>query len=65
VTAAAGSAPEPAGGPVEPARVRPAPVDEGGDPVCYLHRVCPACGRLADEDPPTRCPSCGRLIEES
>ena len=32
---------------------------DGGDPVCWLHRVCPACGRLADEDPPTRCPACG------
>ncbi len=32
---------------------------EGGDPVCWLHRVCPACGRLADEDPPTRGPACG------
>jgi rubrerythrin len=43
----------------EPGRpVRP-PVDDGGDPACWLHRVCPACGRLADEDPPTRCPACG------
>lgn len=24
-----------------------------------LPRVCQECGRLADEDPPTRCPSCG------
>jgi rubrerythrin len=37
----------------------PDPVDEGGDPACWLHRVCPDCGRLADEDPPTRCPGCG------
>jgi rubrerythrin len=43
----------------EPGRpVRP-PVNDGGDPACWLHRVCPACGRLADEDPPTRCPACG------
>jgi rubrerythrin len=33
--------------------------DDGGDPACWLHRVCPACGRLADGDPPTRCPGCG------
>jgi rRNA maturation endonuclease Nob1 len=33
--------------------------DEGGDPACWLRRVCPACGRLADEDPPTICPACG------
>lgn len=37
----------------------PLPDDEGGDPACWLHRVCPACGRLADEDRPTRCPACG------
>ena len=29
-----------------------------GDPVCLLRRVCPACGAVADEDPPTRCPQC-------
>jgi hypothetical protein len=39
--------------------------DEGGDPACWLHRVCPACGRLADEDPPTRCANCGADIEDS
>jgi hypothetical protein len=33
--------------------------DEGGDPACWLARVCPECGRLADEDPPTRCAACG------
>jgi hypothetical protein len=33
--------------------------DEGGDPACWLPRVCPGCGRLADEDPPTRCAGCG------
>ena len=35
------------------------PVDEGGESACYLRRVCPECGRIADEDPPTRCPACG------
>jgi predicted amidophosphoribosyltransferase len=34
-------------------------VTDGGDPACWLHRVCPECGRLAEEDPPTRCPACG------
>jgi DNA-binding MarR family transcriptional regulator len=33
--------------------------DDGGDPACWLHRLCPACGRVADEDPPTRCAACG------
>jgi rubrerythrin len=28
-----------------------------------MHRVCDECGRLADEDPPTRCPSCGNQLE--
>jgi rubrerythrin len=39
-----------------------APDDEGGDPACWLRRVCPACGRLADEDPPTTCPACGEEL---
>jgi uncharacterized protein YeaO (DUF488 family) len=33
--------------------------DLGGDPACWLARVCPACGRLADRDPPTTCSRCG------
>jgi rubrerythrin len=41
---------------------RQAPGDEGGDPACWVRRVCPACGRLADEDPPTRCPACGEEL---
>jgi hypothetical protein len=45
-------------GPVSDSRPLP-PDDEGGDPACWARRVCPACGRLADEDPPTRCPACG------
>ena len=40
----------------------PRPEEEGGDPACWLRRVCPSCGRLTDEDPPTRCPSCGEPI---
>jgi rubrerythrin len=46
---------------VEPERARPHPESE---PVCLLHRVCPECGRLADEDPPTRCPACGAAISD-
>ncbi|RBY77614.1 MarR family transcriptional regulator [Geodermatophilus sp. TF02-6] len=48
-------------------RTPPAPrpaEPEGGDPACWLHRVCPACGRLADEDPPTRCAACGEPLPE-
>jgi rubrerythrin len=52
-----------AGDPERDARPVRGPVpDEGGDPVCWLHRVCPACGRIADEDPPTRCPACGGAL---
>lgn len=36
--------------------------DDGGDPACWLRRVCPACGRLADVDPPVRCAACGELL---
>jgi rubrerythrin len=45
-----------------PRRRNPSPEDEGGDPACWLNRVCPDCGRLADEEPPTRCPACGGEI---
>jgi hypothetical protein len=42
---------------------RPAdPGEDGGDPACWLRRVCPACGRLADVDPPVRCAACGELL---
>ncbi len=34
------------------------PDDAPGDPVCWLRRVCPHCGALADTDPPTTCPQC-------
>ncbi|GAA2129686.1 hypothetical protein [Streptomyces synnematoformans] len=36
-----------------------AAVPEGGEPVCWLERVCPECGRLADTAPPVRCARCG------
>jgi uncharacterized protein YeaO (DUF488 family) len=32
--------------------------DVPGDPACWLHRVCPACGTIANADPPTTCPQC-------
>lgn len=34
------------------------PEDRPGDPACWLRRVCPACGGVADADPPTVCPQC-------
>jgi hypothetical protein len=36
--------------------------NEGGDAACWLPRVCPSCGRLADSDPPTVCAYCGTEI---
>jgi hypothetical protein len=47
---AAGSGTSPSAGSEEPERP--------GDPVCLLRRVCPACGSVASEDPPTTCPQC-------
>jgi hypothetical protein len=36
---------------------------EGGDPACWLERVCPECGRIADAAPPVVCERCGTLVE--
>jgi uncharacterized protein YeaO (DUF488 family) len=36
--------------------------DRPGDPACWLKRVCPSCGSIADADPPTTCPSCRAAI---
>ena len=36
--------------------------ETGGDPVCWMHLLCPECGRIADEEPPTRCGACGAVI---
>ena len=38
------------------------PSEYGGEPVCWLPRVCTECGQLADSEPPTRCPRCGAEI---
>ncbi len=38
---------------------------EGGDPVCWMHLLCPACGAMPDPDTPddgsasSACPRCG------
>ena len=31
----------------------------GGDPVCWLERVCDSCGALADGPPEAVCARCG------
>jgi uncharacterized protein YeaO (DUF488 family) len=36
--------------------------DVPGDPACWLRRVCPVCGTIAETDPPTTCPQCHAAI---
>jgi ribosomal protein S27AE len=57
--------------PAEPPRppvpwpVPPAPPvdrDVVGDPVCWLHEVCPGCGLFIGDDPPPTCPRCGETL---
>ncbi|WP_461145406.1 hypothetical protein [Salinifilum aidingensis] len=31
----------------------------GGDPACWLALLCPECGAVAEQEPPTRCARCG------
>jgi ribosomal protein S27AE len=38
--------------------------DLPGDPVCLLRRVCPACGAVADHDPPAVCPQCHAEMQD-
>lgn len=44
---------------------RPVPVEQGGDPVCWMHLLCPACGAMPDPDQPDTgtCPRCGEERE--
>ncbi|MDG3012725.1 hypothetical protein G4X40_21535 [Rhodococcus sp. D2-41] len=37
--------------------------DLGGDPVCWLDRVCPECGLFLPERPPTVCPRCDAQVD--
>jgi rubrerythrin len=46
----------------EPQRTRP-PADEGGDPACWLGRVCPECGAFTEQAAPTTCPRCGTALQ--
>lgn len=40
-------------------------VDEGGDPACWLERVCEECGRLRERPGPTACEHCGAVPDEA
>lgn len=46
---------------------RPEYEPEGGDPVCWMHLLCPACGAMPDPDDDAaaagRCPRCGEERE--
>ncbi|TQF65757.1 hypothetical protein FK531_20195 [Rhodococcus spelaei] len=35
--------------------------DLGGDPACWLDRVCPDCGAFLPDGPESGCPRCARL----
>jgi rubrerythrin len=41
---------------------KPWPDDRPGDSVCWLRLVCPACGAMAEAEPPADCPQCGTRI---
>ncbi|MFJ6141193.1 hypothetical protein [Kitasatospora sp. NPDC092286] len=38
-------------------------MDEGGEPACWLDRVCEECGRLRERPGPGRCEHCGAGAE--
>jgi rubrerythrin len=45
-----------------PDRAEPMPYadqDSGGDPVCWLDKVCPSCGLFTGDRPAATCPRCG------
>jgi rubrerythrin len=37
--------------------------DEGGDPVCWVHLLCPECGTMPEERDAEACPRCGTPLE--
>lgn len=44
------------------ARLAGEPEDLGGDSVCWLDRVCPSCGRFAEDRTTRACPACGEPL---
>lgn len=48
----------------EDGRVTTDPDDQGGDPACWAHRVCPVCGRLNEAERPQRCEQCGAAMAD-
>ncbi|MEV7773449.1 hypothetical protein [Kitasatospora sp. NPDC086791] len=39
-------------------------MDEGGESVCWLERVCPECGRLRERPGPQPCENCGAAEDD-
>lgn len=37
--------------------------ERAGDPVCWLHQICPDCGHLPDDQAASTCPHCGALLQ--
>lgn len=55
----------PSGEPAPPGPVAARrPADEGGEPACLLHLVCPDCGRLADAGGSRTCARCGSPLPD-
>ncbi|MCP2163290.1 hypothetical protein [Goodfellowiella coeruleoviolacea] len=47
----------------DPETAAAAPADaQGGDPVCWLSRVCPECGLFVEDEPPAVCGRCGAAV---
>jgi transcription initiation factor IIE alpha subunit len=40
------------------------PPDAAGDPACWLHFVCPGCGRMREDPTLATCPNCGEPVDQ-
>ncbi|HET6502466.1 MAG TPA: hypothetical protein VFG87_17050 [Amycolatopsis sp.] len=38
--------------------------DDAGEPVCFLNRVCPECGRVREDGSLDHCAHCGIAVVE-
>ncbi|WP_042450911.1 hypothetical protein [Streptacidiphilus jiangxiensis] len=36
--------------------------EEGGEPACWLHRLCPECDAVQDAERPAHCWRCGAAL---
>ncbi|WP_052440753.1 hypothetical protein [Streptacidiphilus anmyonensis] len=42
---------------------QPEEPEEGGEPACWLHRLCPECDAVQHEARPARCWRCGASLD--